>query len=64
MEAHNAEANEPIAFIVEVEGADSVDTVLDDVDEECIIFDSDEMEECLIYYDWLADTAATSHITH
>ena len=25
---------------------------------------SDEMDICLIYYDWLADSGATTHITH
>jgi hypothetical protein len=25
---------------------------------------TDEIDECLVFYDWLADSGATSHITH
>jgi hypothetical protein len=25
---------------------------------------ADEIDECLVFYDWLADLGATSHITH
>jgi len=28
------------------------------------VLNSDEMDIRLIYYDWLADSAATTHITH
>ena len=71
-EAHNAdtpaqandmEVEEHIAFIADVGGVDSINTVYDDK-YECYNLDSDEIEEHLIYYDWVADTGATSHITN
>ena len=40
------------------------------VDEECYNFDTfnecnaEGIDECLVLYDWLADTATTSHISH
>ena len=47
---------------------DKSDIINDTYDGEYYNFDhvpsSDEMDMHLIYYDWLADTAATSHITH
>ena len=56
---------EPMALIADNDKSDIID---DTYDGEYYNFDhvpsSDEMDMCLIYYDWLADTAATSHITH
>jgi len=56
---------EPMALIAD---NDKLDIIDDTYDGEYYNFDhvpsSDEMDMRLIYYDWLADTAATSHITH
>jgi len=56
---------EPMALIADNDKSDIID---DTYDGEYYNFDhvpsSDEMDMRLIYYDWLADTAATSHITH
>jgi len=56
---------EPMALIADNDKSDIID---DTYDGEYHNFDdvlsSDEMDICLIYYDWLADSAATTHITH
>jgi hypothetical protein len=55
---------EHITFIADVRGANSVDTIHNNKGKEYYKFDSDKIEERLIYYDCLADSGATSHITH
>ena len=56
---------EPKALIAD---NDKLDILDDTYDREYYNFDhvpsSDKMDMHLIYYDWLADTATTSHITH
>ena len=56
---------EPTALTADNDKSDIIDNTYDG---EYYNFDhvpsSDEMDMCLIYYNWLADTAATLHITH
>jgi len=56
---------EPMALIADNDKSDIINNTYDG---EYYNFDhvpsSDEMDMRLIYYDWLADTATTSHITH
>jgi hypothetical protein len=66
MQAYDAEADEPIAFAAIEEEVDS-STIVHDDDENYsyeTMSSTDDNDEHLIYYDWVADTAATSHITH
>jgi len=56
---------EPMALITDNDKSDIID---DTYDGEYYNFNdvlsSDEMDICLIYYEWFADSGATTHITH
>jgi len=68
-QANAAKQEEHIAFMAEVADVDDMDTDSDTYDDaEYHNFEhvpsSTEIDLCLIYYDWIADSGATSHITH
>jgi len=64
-----AKEEEHIAFIADAADDDDMDTDTDTYDDAKYhnfehVPSSTEMDLRLIYYDWLANTGATSHITH
>ena len=68
-QANAAEHEDHIAFMAEVADVDDMDTDNDIYDDAKYhnyehVPSSTELELRLIYYDWIADTGATSHITH
>jgi len=69
VEVNAAEKEEHIAFIADTADNDDMDTDTNTYNDAKYhnfehVPSSTEMDLRLIYYDWLADTGATSHITH